>query len=204
MVLFKSRRKKQYQYKPFERQSLFARFRSKHHFWSHERRYSKSLFHRLHRTYRSLCLSISLIVRLFLIFDRCIRKLILFLDRIIRIIRIVHGWIQMVRSIFSAMHLLLARFMILIFKIYQIFYLLSILFEPLSNRTIEKAVRTFSHFLYKYYSSNGACYTLKARVYHVIKTIRLKTRTKRSRTTDEEIFYDALNEFYSNSVIRSR
>lgn len=110
----------------------------------------------------------------------------------------------MFRSIFSAMHLLLERFMILIFKIYQIFYLLSILFEPLSNRTIEKAVRTFSHFLYKYYSSNGACYTLKARVYHVIKTIRSKTRTKRSRTIDEEIFYDALNEFYSNSVIRSR
>jgi len=28
MVLFKSRRKKQYRYKPFERQSLLTRFRS--------------------------------------------------------------------------------------------------------------------------------------------------------------------------------
>ena len=107
----------------------------------------------------------------------------------------------MIRSIFSALHLALARFMNLISKIYQIFYLLSILFEPLTNRSIEKAVRTFSHCLYKYYSSNGACYTLRARVYHVINIVRSKTRTKRSITNDDEVFYDALTEFYS---IRSR
>jgi hypothetical protein len=102
----------------------------------------------------------------------------------------------MLRSIFSAVHLIVARLMILTFKIYQIFYLLSILFEPFSNRTFEKAVRSFSHFLYEYYSSNGACYTLKARVHHVINRIRERWKEDRIIVNDDDIFYDALNEEY--------
>lgn len=100
----------------------------------------------------------------------------------------------MLRSIFSALHLIIARLMILIFKIHQIIYLLSILFEPFSNRTFEKSVRTFSHFLYEYYSSNGACYTLKARVHHVINRIRTRWKIKKLIITDDDIYYDALNE----------
>lgn len=102
----------------------------------------------------------------------------------------------MLRSILSAIHLLMARLMILIFKIYQIFYLLSILFEPFSNRTFEKTVRSFSHLLYRYYSSNGACYTLKARVSHLVHTIRQRWQIHRQILIDDEIFYDALNEEY--------
>lgn len=100
----------------------------------------------------------------------------------------------MLRSIVSALHLLMARLMILTFKIYQIFYLLSILFEPFSNRTFEKSVRSFSHILYRYYSSNGACYTLKARVSHLVHMIRQRWHNHRKILIDEEIFYDALND----------
>jgi hypothetical protein len=103
----------------------------------------------------------------------------------------------MLRSIFSAVHLIIARLMILTFKIYQIVYLLSNLFEPFSNRTFEKAVRSFSHFLYEYYSSNGACYTLKARTHHFIN--RIRTRWKKEDNIilhDDDLYYDALNEEY--------
>jgi hypothetical protein len=170
-------------------------------FWSTERHekqiYSRSLIHNIHRTYRSLCLSLTFIVRLFILIDRVTRKIFTFIEKLIRIIRIVNGWIQMLRSIFSALHLIIARLMILTFKIHQIFYLLSILFEPFSKRTFEKAVRSFSHFLYKYYSSNGACYTLKARVHHFIDMVRTKwKRTEVFVFDDDDVFYDALNEEY--------
>jgi hypothetical protein len=180
---------------------MISKHRLKADFWSNERHekriYSRTFFNNIHRTYRSICLSITFIVRLFILIDRVTRKIFTFIEKLIRIIRIVHGWIQMLRSIFSALHLIMARLMILTFKIYQIFYLLSILFEPFSNRTFEKAVRSFSHFLYKYYSSNGACYTLKARVHHFIDMIRTKwQRTKIIVYDDDDVFYDALNEEY--------
>lgn len=173
--------------------------RLKFSLWSkarHEKKfdYSRSLFSNIHRTYRSLCLSLTLLVRLFIFIDRLTRRIILFLETLFRILQIVQGWIDMLRSILSALHLLMARLMILTFKIYQIFYLLSILFEPFSNRTFEKTVRAFSRFLYRYYSSNGACYTLKARVYHLIHMIRIRWPKHRKILHDEDIFYDALNE----------
>ncbi|CAF1643161.1 unnamed protein product [Adineta ricciae] len=207
MILFKS--KKQYQYKPFQRQSLLARFKSKYRLKSdhlpgdsseYKRRRRRSLFSNIHRTYHSLCLSVTLIVRFFLIIDRIIRRIISFIETIVRIIETVHGWIRMVRSIFSALHLIIARLMDLIFKIYQIFYLLSILLEPFTNRTFEKMFRSFSHFFYKYYSSNGACYTLKARTYHLLNRLRMKWRKGQmiaiNNVIDDEVFYDALNEDY--------
>ncbi len=179
---------------------MISKHRLKVDFWSNERQekriYSRSFFNNIHRTYRSLCLSITFIVRLFILIDRLTRRIFIFIEKIIRIIRIVHGWIQMLRSIVSALHLIMARLMILTFKIYQIFYLLSILFEPFSNRTFEKAVRSFSHFLYKYYSSNGACYTLKARVHHFIHMIRTKWQRNERIVYDDDVFYDALNEEY--------
>ncbi|UJR22991.1 hypothetical protein I4U23_026018 [Adineta vaga] len=205
MILFKS--KKQYQYKPFERQSLLVRFKSKYRLKSgyfpgeksEYKRHRRSLFSNLHRTYRSLCLSVTLIVRLFITIDRILRRIIKLIETIIRIIETVHGWIQMIRSIFSALHLIITCLMILISKIYQIFYLLSILLEPFTNRTFERIFRSFSYFFYKYYSSNGACYTLKARTYHLINRIRMKWK-KSSRiitdNVDDDIYYDALNEDY--------
>lgn len=105
----------------------------------------------------------------------------------------------MLKSIISALHLLITNLMILIFKIHQILTLLTILFEPFSKRTFEKAVRSFSHFLYDYYSSNGACYTLKARVYHIINQIRTKWKLHQiiiNHDDDNEIYYDASNEEY--------
>ncbi|CAF1129364.1 unnamed protein product [Adineta steineri] len=202
MTLFKT--KKQYRYKPFQRSSLLARFKSKYRlkseYWPLEKPQpkfrSRSLFSNLHRTYRSLCLSVTFIVRLFIIIDRITRKILRFIETLIRIIHTVHGWIQMLRSIFSAIHLIIARLMNLTFKIYQIFYLLSILFEPFTNRTFEKTVSSFSNFFYKYYSSNGGCYTLKARTYHIINGIRMRWKKPNMITCDEDIYYDALNEEY--------
>jgi hypothetical protein len=180
--------------------SSISKHRLKSDLWSGERRekklYSRSLFNSIHRTYRSLCLSVTFLVRLFILIDRITRQILTFIEKLIRIIRIVHGWIQMLRSIFSAIHLIIARLMILTFKIYQIVYLLTILFEPFSNRTFEKVVRSFSHFLYEYYSSDGACYTLKARVHHFVNRIRARWQNNGRFVYDGEIYYDALNEEY--------
>ncbi|CAF2466412.1 unnamed protein product [Rotaria sp. Silwood2] len=203
MISFKS--KKKYHHKIYQRPSLFVRYKYKHrlksHFEFNERRekkfHSRSFFNNLYRTYHGLCVSVTYIVRFFIFIDRIIRKFVIFIEKLIRIIRIVHGWIKMIKSIFSAIYLIMSRLMMFIFKIYQIFYLLSILFEPFWNRTFEKAVRSFSHFIYEYYSSNGACYTLKARTNHVIGKIRAKWK-KNSITIndDDDIYYDALNEEY--------
>ena len=177
-----------------------SKHRLKSEFWSDEssekKFRSRSFFTNLQRTYRSLCLSIAFIVRLFILIDHIAGKIFTFIEKLIRIFRIVNGWIQMLRSIFSAVHLIIARLMMLTFKIYQIFYLLSKLFEPFSNRTFEKAVRSFSHFLYEYYSSNGACYTLKARTRHVIGIIRARWKLNQIIVHDDDIYYDALNEEY--------
>jgi hypothetical protein len=179
---------------------LNSKYHVKSNIWSNEKSgkkfHTKSLFTNIHRTYRSLCLSITFIVRLFILIDQITRRFFIFIEKIIRIIRIVHGWIQMLQSIFTALHLIISRLMILTFKIYRIFYLLSILFEPFSNRTFEKAVRSFSHFLYEYYSSNGACYTLKARTYHFLSKVRAKWNKNQLMITDDDIYYDALNEEY--------
>ncbi|CAF2091781.1 unnamed protein product [Rotaria magnacalcarata] len=200
MNLLKSSKK--YQHKLFQRQSLFFRFKSKRRlksdFGFHEIRtkqtHLRSFFNKVHRAYRSICVSVTLIVRLFIFIDRSIQKLIIFIEKIIRIIQVVHGWIQMVRSIFSAIHLIVSRLMILIFKIYQIIHLLSILFEPFSNGTFQNIVRSFSHFIYDYYSSNGACYTLKARTNNFIGTVRAKWKRNSIATIDDDLYYDALNE----------
>jgi hypothetical protein len=87
--------------------------------------------------------------------------------------------------------------MLLSSSVYRIFHLLSILFEPLSNRTFEKGVRSFSHFVFYYYSSNGACYTLQARTRHIVG--RVKARWKKNENyidDDSEIYYDAFDEEY--------
>ncbi|CAF1106656.1 unnamed protein product [Rotaria sp. Silwood1] len=204
MISFKS--KKKYHHKIFQRSSLFVRFKSSKHrlksdFEFNERRKKKFhfrlFFNNLYRIYHGLCVSVSFLVRFFIFIDRITRKLIIFIETLIQIIRIVHGWIQMIRSIFSAIHLIVSRLMMFLFKIYQIFYLLSVLFEPFWNRTFEKTVRSFSHFIYEYYSSNGACYTLKARTTHVIGKIRAKWKKNSIIVVnDDDIYYDALNEEY--------
>ena len=181
--------------------SLISRkHRSPLDFYSHEREgkrhSSRSFTHRFYRIYRSLSMTVTLFLRFFLLINQIIRTLWIFMEKILRILHLVHGWIEMLRSIFSALHLLVARLMNLSFKIHRIFYLLSILFEPFSDRTFEKAVRSFSHFLYDYYSSNGACYTLKARTHHILTRVRARWRNTSPMIDDDEIFYDALNEEY--------
>ena len=126
--------------------------------------------------------------RLLILIDNVTRRVFTFIENFTRIIRIVCRCMQMLRSILSAIHLLVARLMILIFKVYQIFNLLSILLEPLSNRIFEKIALTFMHSIYEYYSSNGACYSLKVRVKHFVKRIRANWKK------DDDIYYDAINE----------
>lgn len=180
------------------RSLICRKHRSHLDFYSHEREgkrhSSRSFTHRFYRIYRSLSMTVTLFLRFFLLINQIIRTLWIFMEKILRIIHLVHGWIAMLRSIFSALHLLVARLMNLSFKIYRIFYLLSILFEPFSDRTFEKAVRSFSRFLYDYYSSNGACYTLKARTHHILTRVRARWKNTSSMIDDDEIFYDALND----------
>ena len=203
--LFVLNRKISYSYIQYSSYLLFSnsKHRLKTEFWLDERKekkcHSRSFVKNLHRTYRSLCLGVTFIVRLFILIDRLTRKIFTFIEKLIRIIERVRGWIKMLKSIFSAVHLIIARLMILTFKIYQIFYLLSILFEPFSKRTFEKSVRSFSHFLYDYYSSNGACYTLKARTHHVVSRIRARWKKDRiifNDVDDDDIYYDAVNGEY--------
>ncbi|CAF2870303.1 unnamed protein product [Rotaria sp. Silwood2] len=97
--------------------------------------------------------------------------------------------------------------MILSYCIHQICHSLTILFQPLSNRTFEKAVRSFSHFVFYYYSSNGACYTLQARTRHIVDRVRAPWKKKRNYVNDDDeeeeddddddandIYYDAYSE----------
>jgi len=85
--------------------------------------------------------------------------------------------------------------------IYRICKLLAILFEPLRNRSFEQSVRSFSSFVFYYYSSNGACYTLKARTKTIAHCVRARWRREHSWKISEidddetiEIFYDASSE----------
>ena len=156
----------------------------------------RTLIKNVQQTYQSLCFTVALILRLFILINQIRRKLSIFIQTIVHIIRVVHGWIEMLRSIYAAVHLLLTSLRILVVKIYRIFYLLSVLLEPFSNRSFEKAVRSFSRFLYDYYSSNGACYTLKARTHHIISRVRARWKRSSQLPDDDDVYYDALNKEY--------
>lgn len=158
---------------------------------------TRHLIKNLHQTYRSFCLTATLIVRLFVFIDKISKNILIFIEKLIQILKVIDGWIQMLRAIFTAIHLVVHRLMVLIFYIHRIFQLLIILFEPLSNRSFEKSIQDFSNFLSYYYSSNGACYTLQARTRHIIRSVR--TRWKRkcdciNQFDDDDIYYDALGE----------
>lgn len=150
------------------------------------------------RTYNSLCLTATFIFRLFAQIDRITREIFLFIEKLIQIIRVIYGWIQMLRAILSAIHLIVSRLMILISSIHRLFQLLALLFEPFSNGEFENAVRSFSHFLLRYYSSNGACHTLHARTRHIVRVIRQRWRRKCANVdnAEEDIFYDAISDEY--------
>lgn len=165
--------------------------------FSNRRRTPRKCFSKFNRTYRRLCSTVLCFIRLFLFVKRLMNRLTNFLEKISRIIFLVHGWIEMVRSIFVGLHLLLTCLMNLIFKSYQIFELVTNLFEPFSNRTLEKAARSFSILFYDFYSSNGACYSLKARTRHFFKRFRArwKLNSMKIYRSEDEIFYDALNDF---------
>jgi hypothetical protein len=152
---------------------------SEHHLYTLEKKFKKKsrtrhFFKNLHQTYRSLCFTVILIIRLFDFIDKITRKIYIYIEKFLRIIKVIHGWIQMIRAIC---------------------YLLSNLFEPLSNRTFEKFVRSFSHFIFYYYSSNGGCYTLQARTRHIVKRVRERWKRKCNEINDDDdVYYDAFGE----------
>lgn len=153
---------------------------------------------RCHRTYRTISSSLTLCLKLYLFFARLTRKITILCQRLERISYRIHGWIRLIRAIFSTVHLFVSTLMNFIAKVYQIFDLLTILLQPLTNRTLDKAFRAFSHGFYDYYSSNGACYTLKDRTHQILQ--RFRARWKSSRITlinqqNDEIFYDADEQF---------
>ncbi len=173
---------------------------SEHHLYTLEKKFKKKsrirhFFKNLHQTYRSLCFTVILIIRLFDFIDKITRKIYIYIEKFLRIIKVIHGWIQMIRAICSAIYLLTSRIMLLIYYFHRIFYLLSSLFEPLSNRTFEKFVRSFSHFIFYYYSSNGGCYTLQARTRHIVKRVRERWKRKCNEINDDDdVYYDAFGE----------
>ncbi|CAF0807716.1 unnamed protein product [Rotaria sordida] len=190
-----SKSKKQHHYKSFHHNSLLVLFKSKFHsrrrLYSSEGKFRKVSRTRLviknfYQTYRSISLLVLFIFRLFIFIDKITRELFIFIDKLIQIIRVVDGWIQMIRSLCSAAHLIVSRVMILSHCIHRICHLLTILFQPFSNRTFEKAVRSFSHFLFYYYSSNGACYTLQARTRHIVSRVRARWKNRRNYINDNE------------------
>ncbi|CAF0724094.1 unnamed protein product [Rotaria sp. Silwood1] len=208
-----SKSKKQHHYKLFHRNSLLVHLKSKRHsrhrLYSSEERFKKisrirHFVNNFYQTYRSLCLFVTFILRLCIVIDRIIRELSMFIEKLIQIIRVIYGWIQMIRSIFSAIHLIMSRIMMLSHCIHRICHLLTILLQPFSNRTFEKAVRSFSHFVFYYYSSNGACYTLQARTRHIVGRVRARWKKKRNYIIDDgeeedddddnDIYYDAYSE----------
>jgi hypothetical protein len=157
---------------------------------------TKRFVKNLHQTYQSLCVTITLLFRLFIFIDNLIREIYIFVEKIIQIIRVLHGWILMIRAILSAVHLIASRIMLFSSHVHRIFYLLSLLFEPLWNRTFEKGVSSFSHFVFYYYSSNGACYTLQARTRHIVGRVRARWKRKHNCVTDDDddIYYDAFGD----------
>ena len=141
--------------------------------------------------------SISIIIRIFIFLDRLIRNIFDLIEQLYRIIYVINGWIRLIRSICSALHLISSRLMFLSFTFYRIFHSMTILFRPLINRSIDRAATQFSRCLFDYYSSNGACYTLKARTHHIF--CRFRERWKKKSQSNQvsfeiEIFYDALDD----------
>jgi hypothetical protein len=160
---------------------------------------TKRIVKNLRQKYRSLCVTVTLVFRLFIYIDTVIKEILRFIEKIIQIIVVIYGWIQMIRAILSGIHLIISRIMIFTSCVHRIFSLLSILFEPLSNRTFEKGARSFSHFVFYYYSSNGACYTLQARTRHIVGRVRARWKRKGNciyEDVDDEIYYDAFSEEY--------
>lgn len=155
---------------------------------------TSSLLKNLSKTYRTLQDGVLVIFRLFIFIDQITRAVFNFVNNLNRIVCAVYGWIQMLRSVCSALHLIASRLMILSSAVYRIFHLLAILLEPLSNRSMEKAGRAFSHWLFDYYSSNGACYTLKARTHHIVRRVRARWRKNPNSIDDDDVYYDALDE----------
>ena len=102
----------------------------------------------------------------------------------------------MIHAILSFLHLIVNRLMLISSHIHRLCRVISILFQPLYNGTFERTIRSFSHFLFHYYSSNGACYTLQDRTRHIAR--KVKARWVESHrfihVDDEEIFYDALDD----------
>ncbi len=172
---------------------------SKHHVYSFERKSRRRNFLKnLHRTYQSFRLIVTFIFRLFIFIDKITKEIFTFVEQIIQIIRVVHGWIQMIRAICTSLHLLINRLMLLSAHIHRLSQLLSVVFQPLSNRTFEKSVRAFSHVFFYYYSSNGACYTLQARTRHIAGRVKARWTRKHQylydHDDDNEIYYDAFEE----------
>ncbi|CAF3199448.1 unnamed protein product [Rotaria socialis] len=204
MALAKS--KKQHQHKLFHRKSLLEhpkpKRRLRHRLYALEGRIHKRIIHiryfihNLNQSYRSLCLLIAYVFRIFILIDQVLRELFAFIEKIVQIIRVIYGWIQMVRAILSAVHLIISRIMLLSSCIHRICYLLSIFLQPFSNGKFEKCVRSFSYFIFYYYSSNGACYTLQARTRHIVSRVRERWGIKRhgNINDDGDMFYDASNE----------
>jgi hypothetical protein len=190
----------------FSFKNYFSFIISEHYLYTSNKKLKKKsrtrhIFKNFHQKYRSLCFTVILIIRLFSFIDKITKKIYLYIEKFLRIIKVIHGWIQMIRAICSAIYLLTSRIMLLIYYFHRIFNLLSNLFEPLSNRTFEKFVRSFSHFVFYYYSSNGACYTLQARTRHIVGRVRERWKRKCNGVNDDDndIYYDAFgdeNEWY--------
>lgn len=155
-----------------------------------------SLLKNVYRTYQALHSAVFFVVQLFIFLEQSTRRISHFISQICQIIRVVHGWIRLIHAVISALHLITSRLMLISAALHRIFHLLSVLLEPFSNRSIEKFGHAFSHCLFDYYSSNGACYTLKARTHHIVRRVRARWRKTPTLVTDEanDIFYDALDE----------
>lgn len=170
------------------------------------RNYGKRKSHRrqflgnIQRISQSICLFARFIFQLFVWFDQFTRRIFLFVEQICQIIRVVHGWIQLIRAILSFLHLITNRLMLISAHIHRLCRVITILLQPLYNGTFERGVRSFSHSLFYYYSSNGACYTLQDRTRQIARKVKAQwTKNYRHIQEDddddeEEIFYDALDE----------
>jgi hypothetical protein len=147
-------------------------------------------FRNIYRVYRACHDSVQFIFNLITFVDRLTTRIFIVIEQCNQIIAVVHGWLLLIRSICSGFYLIASRLMILSATFYQIFHLLAILLEPVANRSIENVGRTFSRFLFDYYSSNGACYTLRARTSHIVNRVRTRWRQHQQSL---DIYYDALD-----------
>ncbi|CAF1279245.1 unnamed protein product [Adineta steineri] len=197
--------KKRHDYKLFNRKSLLICFHSKHRLKSDlyaleekfpkKKSRSRGIIKNIYQTYQSLSSIVILIFQIFSYIDKITREIFLFIEKLVQIIRVIYGWIQMIRSILSAIHLITTRIIILSSHVHRIFILLSILFQPFANGNFQNSVRSFSHFIFYYYSSNGACYTLQARTRHIVRKVRQRWKNKHNGINDDDdIYYDAYSD----------